>query len=225
MATNPPDDNNDDTPDKRPDDSDAQNQQNPFAGTPMEQMFQAFSGGQMPDMNVLMGQMQRMFAPHEGSVNWELATEIARHTVAQSPDPSVTSADSGAVSDAVRLAELWLDQATDRPAGATTAAAWSRGEWIEEASRTGRRGGAGERAGPARGDAPNVAEARRAERRTRRGRAERRRAGRGQADGRPADGFPRSGGRRHVRTADRPSVGRAVDRGALDDRRRPPARA
>ncbi|MDN5854249.1 MAG: zinc-dependent metalloprotease [Actinomycetia bacterium] len=136
MATNPPDDNNDDTPDKRPEDSGGQNQPNPFAGTPMEQMFQAFSGGQMPDMNVIMGQMQRMFAPHEGSVNWELATEIARHTVAQSPDPSVTSSDSGAVSDAVRLAELWLDQATDLPAGATTSAAWSRAEWIEETSST-----------------------------------------------------------------------------------------
>ncbi|UPK73979.1 zinc-dependent metalloprotease [Nocardioidaceae bacterium SCSIO 66511] len=136
MATNPPDDSQDNTPDKGPDDSGPGSQQNPFAGTPMEQMFQAFSGGQMPDMNVIMSQMQRMFAPHEGSVNWELATEIARHTVAQSPDPSVTTADTGAVSDAVRLAELWLDGATSIPAGATTSAAWSRAEWIEATSPT-----------------------------------------------------------------------------------------
>ena len=103
MATNPPDN----TPDNDPDDPRSGNDQpNPFAGTPMEQMFSAFSGGQMPDMNVVMAQMQRMFAPHEGNVNWDLAKEIARHTVAQSPDPSTTSADQGAVSDAVRLAEL-----------------------------------------------------------------------------------------------------------------------
>lgn len=128
MATNPPDN----TPDNDPDDPrSGSDQPNPFAGTPMEQMFSAFSGGQMPDMNVVMAQMQRMFAPHEGSVNWDLAKEIARHTVAQSPDPSTTSADQGAVSDAVRLAELWLDAVTAIPANASTAAAWSRAEWVE----------------------------------------------------------------------------------------------
>ncbi|MGH3358699.1 MAG: zinc-dependent metalloprotease [Nocardioidaceae bacterium] len=132
MATNPPDNTPDNTPDNDPDDSNSGGSQpNPFAGTPMEQMFSAFSGGQMPDMNVVMSQMQRMFAPHEGSVNWDLAKEIARHTVAQSPDPSTTSADQGAVSDAVRLAELWLDSATDLPAIATTATSWSRAEWVE----------------------------------------------------------------------------------------------
>lgn len=137
MATNPPANNPDDKPDGEPEEPNSGGgQQNPFAGTPMEQMFAAFGSGQMPDMNVIMTQMQRMFAPHEGSVNWELAKEIARHTVAQSPDPSVTTADSGAVSDAVRLAELWLDGVTTIPAGATTAVAWSRAEWIESTMDT-----------------------------------------------------------------------------------------
>ena len=35
------------------------------------------------------------------------------------------------VDDAVRLAELWLDAATALPAGATSASAWSRAEWVE----------------------------------------------------------------------------------------------
>ncbi|MFY0407801.1 zinc-dependent metalloprotease [Solicola sp. PLA-1-18] len=109
---------------------------NPFAGTPMEDMFKAFSGGQMPDMNVLMGQMQRMFAPHEGHVNWDMAKDVARHTVAASPDPSPTSNQGGAVADAVRLAETWLDRATSLPVGATTSVAWSRAEWVEATAGT-----------------------------------------------------------------------------------------
>ncbi|MGH3424505.1 MAG: zinc-dependent metalloprotease [Nocardioidaceae bacterium] len=123
-------------PERRDDDGDDANRPNPFAGTPMEDMFKAFSGGQMPDMNVLMAQMQKMFAPHEGSVNWDLAKDVARHTVASASDPSPTSAQQGAVADAVRLAELWLDEATEIPAGATAPAAWSRAEWVEETMPT-----------------------------------------------------------------------------------------
>jgi putative hydrolase len=121
---------------------DASSGDNPFAGTPMEGLFGPFgqmfggSGGQMPDMNLLMQQMQRMFAPHDGAVNWELATDVARRTVAASPDPSPLSTESSAVDDAMRLAEVWLDTATDIPAAATRTAAWSRSEWVESTMPT-----------------------------------------------------------------------------------------
>ena len=114
----------------------ANDPQNPFAGTPMEQIFGAFAGGQL-DMTQIMGQMQKMFAPHEGSVNFDLAKDVARHTAAAAgPDPTPNAAQQGAVDDAVRLAESWLDTATSIPAGATTSAAWSRAEWIEATSGT-----------------------------------------------------------------------------------------
>jgi putative hydrolase len=117
-------------------DHDRQEPQNPFAGTPMEQMFGAFSSGQL-DMNQIMGQMQKMFAPHEGSVNFDLAKDVARQTLAAAgPDPSPNSAQRGAVDDAARLAESWLDTATSIPAGATTATAWSKAEWIEATAGT-----------------------------------------------------------------------------------------
>lgn len=112
-------------------DDDNEEPQNPFAGTPMEQLFGAFSGGPI-DMNQIMGQMQKMFAPHQGNVNFDLAKDVARHTLAAAgPDPTPNSAQQGAVDDAVRLAELWLDTATSLAPGATTAAAWSKAEWIE----------------------------------------------------------------------------------------------
>ncbi len=114
---------------------------NPFKGTPFEQLFSslggafpgAASGGPgMPDLSMLMSQMQAMMAPYEGSVNWNLAKDVARKTVAQEPDPSPTAKDRDDVADALRLADHWLDQVTDLASGVTTSAVWSRAQWVEE---------------------------------------------------------------------------------------------
>ncbi len=115
---------------------------NPFKGTPFEQIFAAFGGGLpglgapgaggMPDLSGLMSQMQAMLAPHEGTVNWNLAKDVARKTVAQEADPSPSERDRAAVADALQLADHWLDSATDVPSGVATSAAWSRAQWVEE---------------------------------------------------------------------------------------------
>ncbi|WP_433699945.1 zinc-dependent metalloprotease [Nocardiopsis sp. CA-288880] len=65
-------------------------------------------------------------------VNWEMAKDVARQTVAQEGDPSVPVSDYAKVEEALRLADLWLDQATDLPSGVQTAQAWSRSEWVEK---------------------------------------------------------------------------------------------
>ncbi|HKD86893.1 MAG TPA: zinc-dependent metalloprotease [Streptosporangiaceae bacterium] len=66
-----------------------------------------------------------------GPVNWELAKNIARQTVAQKGDASVLESDRGKVIEALRLADLWLEDATEFPSGIRTAQAWSRSEWVE----------------------------------------------------------------------------------------------
>ncbi|MBZ5740674.1 zinc-dependent metalloprotease [Nocardioides mangrovi] len=108
--------------------------QNPFKGTPFEQLFGALGGvaggGQMPDLNALMGQLQFLMQPHDGPINWDFALDLARKTVAQSPDPSPTERQKNAVADAVRLADHWLDETTGFPSGVSSTAAWSRAEWI-----------------------------------------------------------------------------------------------
>src|SRR5512143_1370821 len=97
-------------PGDRPDDENP----NPFKGTPFEQIFGALGGGLgglpgmtggagaggMPDLSALMSQMQAMMAPHEGSVNWTLAKDVARRTVAEQPDPSPTEHDRTEIADA-----------------------------------------------------------------------------------------------------------------------------
>jgi putative hydrolase len=115
---------------------------NPFKGTPFEQFFASITGGLggvggpagggMPDLNALMSQMQSFFAPHDGPVNWETVTDVARRVAAQEPDPTPSTTQAGAIADAVRLADHWLDTTTGFPSGVSTTAAWSRADWIVE---------------------------------------------------------------------------------------------
>lgn len=110
--------------------------QNPFKGTPLEGLFGQMGAGQF-DLGQMMSQMQAMFEPHEGAVNYRLAADVARHAVAaQGEDPSPHGGQAGAVSDASRLAQMWLDKVTELPTGVTSATAWSRAEWVEHTMPT-----------------------------------------------------------------------------------------
>lgn len=66
-----------------------------------------------------------------GPVNWDLAKNLARHAIAAKGDPSVLDSERGAVTEAVRLADLWLDDATTFPSGVHRIEAWSKSEWLE----------------------------------------------------------------------------------------------
>src|SRR6516225_1528555 len=66
-----------------------------------------------------------------GPVNWDLAKNVARHAVAAEGDPSVLDVDRQKIVDALRLAELWLDETTSFSTGVRLAQAWSRSEWVE----------------------------------------------------------------------------------------------
>ena len=93
-------------------------------------------GGEPPDPNDPAGQiplfaeLQRLLSWTGGPVNWDLAKQLARQTLAGN-NSSVTPADRSATAEAVRLADLWLDDVTDLPSGVRTIEAWSRVEWLE----------------------------------------------------------------------------------------------
>jgi len=108
---------------------------NPFRGTPFEQLFGAMggamgAGGQLPDLGQLFGQLQSLLQPYDGPLNWDVAIDLARKTIASSPGPTPSPAEQARVADAVQLADHWLDETTDFPSGVTTATAWSRAEWV-----------------------------------------------------------------------------------------------
>ncbi|MFJ9337903.1 zinc-dependent metalloprotease [Streptomyces sp. NPDC101733] len=117
---------------------------NPFgfgpAGLPggADNPFAAMFGSMNPnDIGAAFQQIGQMLSYEGGPVNWDMAKDIARQTVAQGTadgvkDASVGVAEKSAVQEAVRLADLWLDGVTSLPSGANTAVAWSRAEWVEE---------------------------------------------------------------------------------------------
>ena len=90
-----------------------------------------FGGGDLPfDLSALFAQVQSMFSDFEGPINWPAATDLARKTAAQTPDPTPSAGQSAAVSDALRLADLWIDGTTSFPSGVQTAQAWSKADWL-----------------------------------------------------------------------------------------------
>jgi len=76
-------------------------------------------------------QFADMLSWRGGPVNWDLAKNVARHAIVAAGDPSVLDAQRREITEAVRLADLWLDEATAFPSGVRKIEAWSRSEWLE----------------------------------------------------------------------------------------------
>jgi len=76
-------------------------------------------------------QFADMLSYRGGPVNWDLAKNVARHAIVAAGDPSVLDAQRREITEAVRLADLWLDEAAEFPSGIRKIEAWSRSEWLE----------------------------------------------------------------------------------------------
>ena len=94
----------------------------------------AFDVSQLGQMLSQLGQMLSQQGNQAGPVNYDLARQIAIQQLTPSGLGGPEQAD--AVSDAVRLAETWLESATAFPAGATRSAAWSARDWVENTMPT-----------------------------------------------------------------------------------------
>ena len=110
----------------------------PFGFTPSDpdDQGQPQNPFNMDDIGSALSQLGAMLqgmsnAPEQGAVNWSAATDIARKAIATAGDPVVSDAQTRAVEDAVRLADLWLDPATEFPSTGAGARAWSRSQWLE----------------------------------------------------------------------------------------------
>jgi putative hydrolase len=104
---------------------------------------------------------QLFATPGGGPVNWDLARQVAQAhltggpggagqllfglglpagtgapaqpTPGQTPvgDPAVGPGERGAVTEALRIADLWLEAESALPSGITSTTAWTRSEWID----------------------------------------------------------------------------------------------
>jgi putative hydrolase len=92
--------------------------------------------GEPPDPNDLSAQMplfaelQKLLSWSGGPVNWDLAKQLATQTLGGS-SRDATPAERTGTAEAIRLADLWLDDVTDLPSGVQTIETWTRVQWLE----------------------------------------------------------------------------------------------
>lgn len=72
-----------------------------------------------------------------GPVNYEVAANLARQQIGNFIP--VLDKETQAVADAVRLAEVWLDDVTTFPSGVQKSVAWTPVQWLEESMPTWKR--------------------------------------------------------------------------------------
>jgi putative hydrolase len=92
-------------------------------------------GAGTPDPAALqhvMAQVQRLLsASGDDPVNADVAHDVARQVAVAEGDPSLTGGQARSATEALSVAELWLDVVTDLPPAGGRPRAWSRSEWVE----------------------------------------------------------------------------------------------
>ncbi|MGC5247365.1 zinc-dependent metalloprotease [Gordonia sp. DT219] len=85
--------------------------------------------------NMFSGMGSSMSGPAAGGpVNYDLAAKLARQQIGNFTP--VLGKETAAVADAVRLAEVWLDDVTTLPAGISKPIAWTPVQWLDETMPT-----------------------------------------------------------------------------------------
>lgn len=101
-----------------------------------------FNPGDLGQIFSRLGQMfsgtaSAMASGGGGAVNYDLARQLASNSLGFTAPVSAST--TTAVADAVRLADMWLDQVTPFPAGTSSAAAWTPADWVDHTMGTWKR--------------------------------------------------------------------------------------
>jgi putative hydrolase len=97
------------------------------ADEPSADPLAAFGG--MPDLGAMLQQLGNLMSGESGPVNWGVARTAAMAIIGA--DTGTTGTDTSEVSDAIRLADVWLNPVTALPSGVASTEAWSRRRWLE----------------------------------------------------------------------------------------------
>lgn len=114
-----------------PDDESGRDPDKPRGGNPGNPGDPLGMFGDSQQMADMLRRFADMMSWQGGPVNWDLAKDIARQVAAEGGDPTVAEPQRAAVAEALRLADLWLDDVTTFPSGISVTEAWSRAEWVE----------------------------------------------------------------------------------------------
>lgn len=77
-------------------------------------------------------QLKYLFTSTSGPVNWDMVKDIAGQLAYRSGDPSLNAAEASQVRQALTIADLWLDPATDFSTHRADRQAWTRVEWVDQ---------------------------------------------------------------------------------------------
>lgn len=120
--------------------------ENPGQGSGADPFGLGGAGFDMGDLGQIFTKLGEMFSgagnvmnpgQQSGPVNYDLARQLASSSIGfVAPVSEKTGA---AISDAVRLAETWLDGVTPLPAGTTRAVAWTATDWLDNTLDTWKR--------------------------------------------------------------------------------------
>src|SRR3954470_4673590 len=91
--------------------------------------FSGGAGAEGADLGAMLRQLGDLMSGQTGPINWNLAKQSALSVIGT--DAGTTAADTAAVAEAVRLADLWLDPVTAMSSGVKSSEAWSRRRWLE----------------------------------------------------------------------------------------------
>ncbi|MDQ1723716.1 MAG: hypothetical protein QOG52_744 [Frankiaceae bacterium] len=89
-----------------------------------------FGAGGPGDLSAALHQFADLLSWSGGPVNWDLARKTAFGALPETDAGGTTTASTQAT-DALRLADLWLDPVTIIPAAAAGSAAWTQRRWLE----------------------------------------------------------------------------------------------
>jgi putative hydrolase len=80
-------------------------------------------------LQAFLAQLQQMLGnPSSGPVNWDLALQTAQGQLRE--DPAVSGPQRAAVGEALRLADLWLEESSSLPSGIRAVESWRRADWL-----------------------------------------------------------------------------------------------
>ncbi|MBV7363550.1 zinc-dependent metalloprotease [Actinomycetaceae bacterium TAE3-ERU4] len=77
-----------------------------------------------------------LFSHASGPVNWQLALQVAKQSIAQASDPTLSAAQAAQYKSALQVATLWLDAVTNMLPPQADPEAWTRTQWLETTMET-----------------------------------------------------------------------------------------
>ncbi|MDO5719454.1 MAG: zinc-dependent metalloprotease [Actinomycetaceae bacterium] len=83
-------------------------------------------------MQSMMRQMRYLMDSNEGPINWRIAHDIAHQKAWGEADPKISSSEGQRIRQALQVADLWLDAATELDPSPGNRHAWRRTDWLDE---------------------------------------------------------------------------------------------